>query len=175
MTQDNIPSDMQAEKEINSIRLDEALKLTRDSLLEQIRSIDALIVEVQAEFSSKLEELHSNKKTCEETLNHINALLKIETNATEKQTISNSSDDDSLSITDSAFSLLQESHQPMHYKDIAGVLQGRGVHISGVDPAATLLSRISRDDRFKRVQRGTYGLKGWRKPENRKRTIRKRH
>jgi len=175
MAQDNsIPSDTRTEQEISSAALEAALKLKRDSLLEQIRSTDALIGQVQAELSSKLEELYSNKKTYEETLSHIHAILKIETNSAEKERVSNYSDNDGVSITDSAFSILQELHQPMHYKDIATALRDRGVHISGIDPAATLLSRISRDDRFKRVKRGTYGLKGWRTPKNRKRPPRKR-
>jgi hypothetical protein len=173
MAQDNILSDTKTDKEISSIGLEEALKLKRDALLEQIRSNDALIAELQAEFATKLEELQSNKKTYEEMLSHIQALLKIETKSIEPESTSKLINDNDVSITDSAFSLLQESHLPMHYKDIASTLKTRGLHISGVDPAATLLSRMSRDDRFKRVKRGTYGLKGWRRPKIRKRAVRK--
>jgi len=174
MLQDYTSHDTTTEQEISSIGLEEALKLKRGALLGQIHSNDALIAELQAEFASKMEELQSKKKNYEEMLNHIQALLKIETKATETETASNFINDDNVSITDSAFSLLQESHQPMHYKDMAHTLKARGLHISGVDPAATLLSRISRDDRFKRVKRGTYGLKGWRKSKIRKSAARKK-
>jgi DNA-directed RNA polymerase delta subunit len=162
-------------QDVNSTNLEQALKLKRDSIIEQMRALDSSIAELQAEFSSKIEELHSNKKTYEEMLNHIQAILKMETKSNETQHITDVNSNDDISITDSAFNLLQESHKPMHYKDIANALNSRGLHISGVNPAATLLSRISRDGRFKRVKRGTYGLKGWRRPKDRKRRSRKRN
>jgi hypothetical protein len=155
-----------------SANLEQALRFKRDSLQEQLQAIDTSISELQAEFTTKLEELHSRKRTCEETLNHIRALLKIETKSTDSAANVTVKNDD-LSATDAALNLLQESHVPMHYKDMAVTLESRGVHISGVDPAATLLSRISRDERFKRVKRGTYGLKGWRKPKNKRMSRRK--
>jgi len=175
MIEDNVESNIKIVPDNNSAYLEQALKLKRDSLMEQIRAFDSSIAEVQAEFATKLEELHSNKKTAEEALSHIQALLKIETKSLESETVLTPKADDTISITDSALSLLQESHQPMHYKDIASTLKARGLQISGIDPAATLLSRISRDERFKRVKRGTYGLKGWRKPKTHKRTTRKRN
>jgi hypothetical protein len=174
MTEENILSGPSNTPDSESANLEQALKLKRDSLLEQMRSIDSSIAELQADFATKLEELHSNKKTYEEMLNHIQALLKIETKANKNETIVIPNIDDLGSITDSAFNLLQETHKPMHYKDITSTLKGRGIHISGIDPAASLLSRISRDERFKRVKRGTYGLKGWRKPKTRRRTTKKR-
>jgi hypothetical protein len=175
MIDDNMKSDAKIVPDTNSAYLEQALKFKRDSLTEQIRTLDSSIAEIQAEFATKLEELHSNKKTAEEALSHIQALLKIETKSIEPGTGFPPKVNDNISITDSVFSLLQESHQPMHYKDMANTLKARGLQVSGIDPAATLLSRISRDERFKRVKRGTYGLKGWRKPKTHKRTTRKRN
>jgi hypothetical protein len=171
-TQTNIKNN---QNEVHLGCLEEALKQKYNALLEEIKNIDNLISELQAEYSNKLESLYSNKKTYEETLNHISALLKIEHYSCGIPKISNINDTHAISITDAVYNILQDAHCPLHYKDITNRLIDQGIYISGVNASATLLSRISRDERFKRVKRGTYGLKGWRKITNRKKTKNRRN
>ncbi len=64
----------------NTDSFEQTLMLKRDSILDQIRSIDSSVTEVQEELARKIEELHSTRSTYEETLSHIQALLEIETN-----------------------------------------------------------------------------------------------
>jgi hypothetical protein len=65
-------------------------------------------------------------------------------------------------VTDAVLNLLEERRQPMHYKEIAAKLQEGNTYIPGKNPAATLLSRMNRDSRFKRTKkRGTYTLSTW--------------
>lgn len=46
----------------------------------------------------------------------------------------------------------------LHYRDIYTKVAARSITIPGKDPAATLLSRFSRDPRVERVSAGTYRL-----------------
>ncbi|NMC58668.1 MAG: hypothetical protein GYA51_04670, partial [Candidatus Methanofastidiosa archaeon] len=45
--------------------------------------------------------------------------------------------------------------------DIFKNISSKGILIPGKNPAANLLTQISRDNRFARVSPGTYGLKEW--------------
>lgn len=142
--------------------LNHVLQRKYDSVKNDIDHIDKAINGLQLDYSKKLEILQSKKRNNEETRQHIIALLKLEGHSVENEELINSNSTSDASITDNAFNLLSKIHIPLHYKDISEKLRGQGIYISGVNPAATLLSRISRDERFKRVKRGTYGLKGWR-------------
>jgi hypothetical protein len=64
---------------------------------------------------------------------------------------------------DLAFEYLeqQDGHSPIHYKELTTVLISKGSLIAGKDPAANLLTQISRDSRFVRVGPGKYGLAKW--------------
>lgn len=138
----------------------EALLLKRKSLIREVMEIDADISQVQEEYHRKLDDLQGKKKQSEEALKHVDALLRLEGHATE---ISKDMTNSAKLAMDAAFSLLGELRQPMHYKDIAKKLQEQEIYIPGQDPAATLLSRMSRDPRFKRImKRGTYALSTWR-------------
>lgn len=66
-----------------------------------------------------------------------------------------------MQITDAVVALLEEVGEPLHYRDIHQRLEERGHRVSGVDPAATLLSRFFKDPRLYRPRRGTYGLVEW--------------
>jgi len=57
--------------------------------------------------------------------------------------------------------ILAAKAEPIHYRDLAGLLASKGVYVPGRDPAANLLSHMSRDSRFRRFERGTYGLQHW--------------
>lgn len=66
-----------------------------------------------------------------------------------------------MQIADAVVALLEEVGEPLHYREIHRRLEERGHHVSGVDPAATLLSRFFKDPRLYRPRRGTYGLAEW--------------
>lgn len=146
----------------------EALLSKRADLTGELKELDAVIAGVHEEYSLRLEQIQAQKKPLEDALHHIEALLRFEgyyfnnrlsagDQGTTPDVIVRAS------ITDAAFNLLEEFHHPMHYKDIAAKLQERNTYIPGKDPAATLLSRMSRDNRFKRPgKRGIYALSTWR-------------
>jgi hypothetical protein len=60
-----------------------------------------------------------------------------------------------------AADVLNSKGSPIHYKAMAEILSTKGVYVPGRDPAANLLSHMSRDSRFRRFARGTYGLQHW--------------
>lgn len=149
------------------IQVKEALLLKRDILVKELKKIDSAIIQLQAEHSKKIEKLQTERKHSEEALHHVDALLKLEgfaVNESQNETdATNSSITSAAYVTDATFNLLEDIHKPMHYKKIALGLQEQGIYIPGKNPAATLLSRIARDSRFKRtMKRGTYALSTWR-------------
>lgn len=64
-------------------------------------------------------------------------------------------------ISETAYAVLDERGEPMHYHPLTREVQMRGVAIGGKNPSNTLLAHLSRDDRFYRPGRGTYGLREW--------------
>jgi len=153
----------------------QALMIRRESLNKELQELDSVISRLQEEYTGKLETLQSKKKPLEEALRHVEALLQfegfyLEGNPASAMTNNAVSLNTRSSATDVAFHLLTEIHQPLHYKDIALKLQERNIYIPGKDPAATLLSRINRDKRFKRAKRrGMYALSSWRMRDTKKR------
>jgi hypothetical protein len=150
------------------ITVKEVLLLKQDELTTQLKEIDAIIHRLQVEYSLRIDQLQAQKKPLEDALHHVKALLQIEGHY--EKIRPNSGDYSATSaivagssITDAAFNLLEELHQPMHYKGIAAQLQERNAYIPGKNPAATLLTRMSRDNRFKHTKkRGMYVLSTWR-------------
>lgn len=146
----------------------EALFLKRAELTRELKELDAIISRVQQEYSLRLEQLLVQKKPLEDALYHVEALLRFEGLSTkDSSNIGHVSTTPAViartSVTDAVLNLLEELHQPMHYKHIAAKLQERNTYIPGKNPAATLLSRMSRDKRFKRTKkRGMYALSTWR-------------
>ena len=135
----------------------QALLTSHDDIIKELGKIDNLI----SQRNEEIRLLQNRKKPWEEVLVHIEALLKTDNHHINKQATTEVVN--SLSITDAAFDLLQRMHSPTHYKEIAKKLQDGNVHIPGKNPFATLLSRISRDKRFKRAKkRGEYALSVWR-------------
>jgi hypothetical protein len=158
----------------------QALQIKRESLAKELSELNSMSSKIQEEYTRKLEELQSQKKPLEDALQHIEALLRFE-----GQYINNGQVDVPASITvqasanstpsDAAFDLLTELHQPLHYKELTAKLQERNIFIPGKDPAATLLSRINRDSRFKRAKkRGVYALSSWRMRDVKKKVSKKR-
>jgi len=144
------------------------LVIKRRGLIARIKDLEARVNQVDEEYRARRDDLQARKKPLEEALFHIEALLRIGGQETTAE--STSSDEQSvalevrnLSVTEAAFAILQKKHQPLHYREITKMLQDKGIHIPGKNPAATLLSRMSRDKRFRRGnKRGVYILKGWR-------------
>ncbi len=63
---------------------------------------------------------------------------------------------------DEAYDLLSSIGQPVHYRTLAQRLSDSGAYIPGQDPAANLLTQMTRDGRFARAGgRGMYGLADW--------------
>ena len=146
----------------------DTLLLRRESFIAALKELDTSISRVQEEYSTKLDQLQVKKKQLGEALHHIEALLRFEGHyVNDSQYADNKSNEGGIavgtSVTDAAFLLLEEVHQPLHYKEIAAKLLDRSVFIPGKNPEATLLSRINRDSRFKRAKkRGVYALSAWR-------------
>ncbi len=68
-----------------------------------------------------------------------------------------------VAVDDVAYDYIKTrgAKEPIHYHDLAEALMTKGIQIPGQNPAANLLSHISRDDRFVRTAPGTYGLAEW--------------
>lgn len=146
----------------------QALSASRDNIIEKLGGIDQLI----SQKSEEINLLQNRKRHWKEVLVHIEALLSTDSRQVGKQIPGKA--EDSVSVTDAAFDLLQRTHSPIHYKEIARKLQSDNVYIPGKNPSATLLSRISRDERFKRGnRRGEYALSVWRIRKKSKKSERK--
>lgn|GEM_PF-3599386 len=152
----------------------------RKNYIEELRNIDMAIVQLKNEYSKKVDELEQKKKLPEEGLQHIDALLKLEgkiinDNINNPIKHNGSSLNETSSITEAVFSILEEMQKPMHYQEITKRMQDKGIYIPGKNPSATLLSRINRDKRFKRTtKRGTYALAAWKVRVGKVRRRRKR-
>jgi len=71
------------------------------------------------------------------------------------------------SFLDTVHQVLSSEGRPIHYVELHRQLAALGVRIPGANPAANLLTHISRDARFVRVARGTYGIAGRDTPQRR--------
>jgi len=158
----------------------QALQIKRESLAKELSELNSVSSRIQEEYTRKLEELQSQKKPLEEALQHIEALLRFEGHYTNHGQVDVRANikvqaNTNSTPTDAAFDLLTEIHQPLHYKELTAKLQEKNVFIPGKDPAATLLSRINRDSRFKRAKkRGVYALSSWRMRDVKKKINKKR-
>jgi HB1, ASXL, restriction endonuclease HTH domain len=59
---------------------------------------------------------------------------------------------------DAAEQMLRDVGRPMHYQELAKMLQAGGVFIPGKNPAANLLTQMTRDRRFRKTGRGIYAV-----------------
>lgn len=145
-----------------------ALTMKRSSLLRNLERMQAAITELNNEYSSRLNELQTQAQQLQEAITHIEAVLMLDGHRLDAPQqplalVAKPAVRRGISITDSAFALLQKTHKPLHYRELTLRLQEENLFIPGKNPCATLLSRINRDIRFKRTGgRGTYGLSDWR-------------
>ena len=63
-----------------------------------------------------------------------------------------------------AYEIISAADGGIHYQELLRELVERGVLVPGKDPAANLITHLSRDVRFVRTGRGTYGLDGRDRP-----------
>lgn len=161
------PSNQDSGSEVKT-DLKETLLYKLAELTRQLKELDTNIFGLQKEYSLRLEQLQAEKMPLEDARHHVEALLRFE--GRYEKSVPNIVEDSATlakvagaSVTDAAFNLFNELQQPMHYKDIAAKLQERNTYVPGKDPAATLLTRMTRDNRFKRTKkRGIYILSSWR-------------
>ena len=154
--------DSEVKTDLREVLLDKLQELTKE-----VKELDASISALQKDYFSRLEQLQAQKMPLEDAVYHVRALLRFENryeknapNIVEDAAIAKMTE---ASVTDVAFDLLNELKQPMHYKEIAAKLQETNTYVPGKDPAATLLTRMTRDKRFKRTKkRGVYILSTWR-------------
>lgn len=142
----------------------ESLKWQQD----QVRSEIAVL-------QNEIQEMFKKIETKQEQLESIIKLLAAEGDKNADKELSNLLD---VSIADIVFEFLRNANgkKPTHYQNLADAIMAQGILIAGKNPAANLLSHISRDNRFVRTAPGTYGLKEWgiKEMPTRKRKTRKR-
>ena len=150
--------------------------LTRRRIhVEALERIDAEIDAIRTELNQRIDNARIQRKPIEDALGHLDALIRIEgwtdfkgDDVHHTQALGGNG----KTPIEAAYDLLSTLGKPLHYRELALQLSDRGVYLAGKDTAATLLSKMSRDDRFRRApQRGTYGLASWQMPKN---SVRKR-
>lgn len=176
----NTPFENQLSAHVEAKDNDDPLLLKREEYVRGLNKIDEEIKRINDEYKAKLEILNSKKRPLEEALAHIEALLKLEGLSSDINTYNKDKGltycaSSNEKLTDIIYNLMEKIHKPMHYKELALKLKEDNVYIPGKDSAATLLSRISRDGRFKRTKkRGVYALSNWRAPISGKRSRKSR-
>ena len=138
-------------------------------LKNKLSLLQAEIADLQKSVQASLEKIDEKQKVVE----HIVRLLAIEGVGLEDFEIA---DYINKSYSGLAFELLTafDSKEPLHYRELYKIFVAKGIPVSGKDPAANLLTHISRDDRFVRVAPGTYGLKEWGLEPIKKKTTRRK-
>jgi hypothetical protein len=139
----------------------------REELVEELKRIDLMTRKLQNEYSTRLIEMREKQRPVQDALKHIEALLQIEGWNRPLQSIPEEQKNTQKTVDEQyielAHSILKSYGQPMHYMELFSKLKENGVYIPGKNPAATLLAKMSRDSRFKRIKkRGTYALSSWR-------------
>lgn len=138
----------------------------RTQFISELDRHDAELVGLQQEYSEKLARLKDEQRILQDALQHVEALLRLEGwegQTREREDALRPTSSDAKPYVDYAYELLEAVAQPMHYKTLYDRLIAQGVFIPGKDGAATLLTKLGRDARFKRIhKRGTYALSFWR-------------
>ncbi len=135
----------------------------RSQFISELDEHDTELVSLQKEYSEKLARLKDEQRTLQDGLQHVEALLRLEGWGGQREDALRVTSSEAKPYVDYAYELLEAVAQPMHYKTLYDKLIGQGVSIPGKDGAATLLTKLGRDGRFKRIhKRGTYALSFWR-------------
>jgi len=139
--------------------MDDAFKL---ALEHEKTSLEAKRHELEQEMAR----LKNEMEAVSFRLGHVTALLRgpemeevgEERNPDSQETATAEESTDPVEI---AYRYLEEhGTEPVHYRELANVVKGRGGDLEGTDPAITLVSRLVADNRFVRpFRRGWYSLR----------------
>jgi len=138
-------------------------------LVKELRERRQLLVAELEELRRELTDLTARIGVREGQLRNLDELLALEVAGPESVPVITATPAASASTQDRAGApflaataeILATKAEPIHYRDLAEILASKGVYVPGRDPAANLLSHMSRDSRFRRFERGTYGLQHW--------------
>ena len=140
--------------------LDRLLRAELGELIERRSTLQENIVQEQADLAA-----------IASRIGHIQALLAEAGHATEPtptpvqsdggESVESGADATALDPADAAFQLLLENGgEPSYYRDLANLIQEKGVILGGSNPAQTLVSVLVNDERFVRpFRRGWYALR----------------
>jgi len=155
----------------------EMLLHKRAQLLAELHKHELAMSALQEEYATRLARIKEEQRPLHEGLLHVEGLLRLEgwKETGPSSGTASSSAPDLIPYIDATYRLLEKKRQPMHYRSICEALRAQGVHIPGNDPAATLLAKMGRDGRFKRIRkRGTYALTSWKVAAAKRRGSRQR-
>ena len=139
--------------------------------IDALEGIDTELSQIQTELSRRIDDALARRQVNDEAVTHLRIEGWSEYEDSEVEGGQAPGSNGKLPI-EAAYELLSTRGKPLHYRKLTQELSDIGVHIAGKDPAATLLSKMSRDIRFKRApERGEYGLAVW---QMRKRSTKKR-
>lgn len=126
-----------------------------------ISSIRELLDKAQAELISVEQQkaaLERAERLGRAKIQHLQALLDLEQAPDAPRESSETPPKEKSRIEDIAAAVLFDSG-PLHYRELYAECARRGYVLSGANPAAALLTRISRDSRFRRSRkRGHYRI-----------------
>lgn len=92
-------------------------------------------------------------------LRNLDELLALEGVTRSPGVVENGGRSTQSTFLDAAAEIAGNSASGVHYQEILATLNERGVNVPGRDPGANLIAHMTRDDRFVRTGRGTYGLR----------------
>ena len=101
--------------------------------------------------------LDDSLSTKEAQLRNLDELIALESGEPSRPAIDGSRQGPTHFL-DVAAELLGQSQDGVHYQDLLSMLNQNGINVPGRDPGANLIAHLSRDARFVRTGRGTYGL-----------------
>jgi HB1, ASXL, restriction endonuclease HTH domain len=146
-------------------------EVSNAQFVKALRDRQQLLVAELEELRRELSELTARIGVREGQLRNLHELLALETGGPEASPASGATTataGDAAPVgagapfLAAAAEILSAKGKPIHYRELAELLAAKnGVYVPGRDPAANLLSHMSRDSRFRRFERGTYGLQHW--------------
>jgi seryl-tRNA synthetase len=137
---------------------------TEELLKEALENLKKEEAQLLKEIDELYEQLKSRQIALEFKQRKINALQWAIQATPDNVTSLSSFEEDGFTsrsprdIKDNIADILAEQNGELHYKHIYDKLLSRGIRIPGKDPLQNLLSYLSRDERFVRVDKGTYTL-----------------
>lgn len=118
------------------------------------------LIEEKEKKTKQLMALTDEVEVIQRSIDNIAQLLKFEDNQFDHSSVYEVTQETTADLAYNYLSALSQK-QPKHYSDIANAILASGKSLPGKDKAANLLTHITRDKRFIRVSRGTYGLVEW--------------